>query len=347
MRKLISILCFFTGVLLLIVKLTAILVDPSTVSTGIFTQLIVVIVACALICVGWRVRNVSRKGSELRWYYLLLLLVGLTMTGFILMTVWVDNGLKQRTCVGVYNEPYKVWATRGLVTDGSDGSPVRVRNSIASISYAFEQGARGTEVDVHYDSAMRRFVVSHGDNYKKQNSTLLTLEALLDAVGDDGYFWLDWKKLRHLNGPQLQAALARLNRLVEHGDLRSRFYVEGEAPLPLLAVKNAGFQTIYDCHPMFDGNIFGPPLVDIFKAVYYFGGFTVMGMNSGTWSQPIYGPNTRRLLRNIPVFLYHLPDDVKFPKELVSCRNVRVVIIRQDINRFNFMIDSSAASSGS
>ena len=85
----------------------------------------------------------------------------------------------------------------------------------------------------------------------------------------------------------------------------------------------------------------GPVVADLFKAVYYFGGFTVMGLNSGTRSEPIYGPNTRCGLRNIPVFLYHLPDDVEFMEELVSSKDVRVIIIRQDINRFGFVPWSS------
>ena len=85
----------------------------------------------------------------------------------------------------------------------------------------------------------------------------------------------------------------------------------------------------------------GPVVADLFKAVYYFGGFTVMGLNSGTRAEPIYGPNTRCGLRNIPVFLYHLPDDVEFIEELVSSKDVRVIIIRQDINRFGFVPGSS------
>ncbi len=257
------------------------------------------------------------------------------------MISWVDYNLAQRTYIGVYNEPYKVWATRGLVTDGSDGSPVRVRNSIESISYAFDQGAKGSEVDIFYDPSLGVFVVSHNRHYEKPNGVILTLDTLFDTVGNDGYFWLDWKKLRHLDKDQLQAALARLEQLMGRGDLRDRVYIEGEAPLSLLTIKQAGFQTIYDCKPTFDSNIMGPVVIALFKAVYYFGGFTVMSLSSGTRAEPIYGPNTRCGLSNIPVFLYHLPDDVAFIDELVSSKDVRVIIIRQDINRFGFVAESS------
>ncbi len=259
------------------------------------------------------------------------------MTGFILTVAWVDHNLAQRTNASVYDAPHKVWATRGLVTDGSDGAPIRVRNSIESISYGFDRGARGTELDAYYDTEMSEFVVSHSHRYEKPNGALLTLGTLFEAVGEDGCFWLDWKNLRHLNRDQLQAALARLKQITDRGDLRNRVYVEGEAPFSLLAVRQAGFQTIYDCRPLLDSNILDPVIVDVFKAVYYFGGFTAMSLNSGTRTEPIYGRSTRIQLRNIPLFVYHVPDDMEFLKELASLRDVRVIIIQQDIDRFDFV----------
>jgi hypothetical protein len=335
MRNRVFILSLSTGISLLVAKLVAVLVDPESASTGLFPQLVVVFVAFALLRIAFG------KRPRLRWLPLILVTAGWIMTSFILLTSWVDHNLAGRTYTGVYDDPHKVWATRGLVTDGSDGSPIRVRNSIESISYAFNRGAKGTEVDVFYDPEMGVFVVSHSRRYEKPNGVLLTLDSLFDAVGGDGYFWLDWKKLRHLNGDQLKAALIRLQQITERADLRGRVYVEGETPLGLLAIKQVGFQTIYDCRPTFDSNIMGPVVTNLFKAIYYFGGFTVMGLNSGTGAEPIYGPNTRCGLRNIPVFLYHLPDDVAFIEELVSSKDVRVIIIRQDVNRFSFVAGHS------
>jgi hypothetical protein len=336
-----SLICFSTGISLLVAKIAALSIDPFSSLTGLFPQIVDAFVFLALLWVGFRARNVFGERTEVRWRPFLLVTAGWLMTGFILTNGWVDYNLAQRTYVNVYDEPHKVWATRGLVTDGSDGSPERVRNSIASISYAFEQGARGTEVDAFYDPGMGRFVVSHGSNYKKRNGVLLTLDTLFDAVGEDGCFWLDWKKLRYLNRNQLQAALTRLKQVTDRGTLRDRVYVEGAAPFSLLAVRQADFQTLYDCSPMLDSNILSPVLVDVFKAVYFFGGFTVMGMQSGTKAQPVFGPNTRCLLRNIPMFIYHVPDDMEFLKELASFRNVRVIIIRQDINHFEFVVENS------
>ncbi len=335
-----ALICFSTGISLLIAKIAAVSADPLSALTGFFSQITIAFVVLALVWAGMRARNAFGEKPGLQWR-LLLVTVGWLMTGFILTIGWVDHNLAQRTHANVYDEPYKVWATRGLVTDGSDGSPVRVRNSIESISYAFSQGARGTEVDIFYDPKKSKFIVSHSRGYEKPNGSLLPLDALFDAVGEDGYFWLDWKKLRHLKRNQLQAALTRLKQITDRGTLRDRVYVEGEAPFSLLVVRQAGFQTIYDCRPLLDSNILGPVIVDVFKAIYYFGGFTAIGMNSGTRNEPIFGPNTRCLLRNIPVFIYHVPDDLEFLKELASYSNVRVIIIRQDINRFEFVVENS------
>lgn len=332
-----SIVCFATGASLLTAKLAAVAANPSSASTGFFPQLVAVAVAFALFWAGLRTRSAPEGIPWLRRRALLLVTAGWVMTSFILTIAWVDHNLSQRTNAHIYNEPHKVWATRGLVTDGSDGAPVRVRNSIESISYAFDRRARGTELDVYYDTEMCEFIVSHSHRYEKPNGALLTLCTLFDAVGEDGCFWLDWKNLRQLDSAQLQAALAQLKQITDRGDLRNRVYVEGEAPFSLLPVKQAGFQTIYDCRPMLDTNILDPVLVDVFKAVYYFGGFTVMGMNSGTRAEPIYGPNTRIQLRNIPVFVYHVPDDMAFLEELASFKDVRVIILQQDIDRFDFV----------
>jgi len=332
-----SILCFAAGASLLIAKLAAVAANPMSASAGFLPHLVVVVVVFALLWAGLHARSAQGESSGLRRRALLLAAAGWVLTGFILTLAWVDHNLAQRTNANVYNEHHKVWATRGLVTDGSDGAPIRVRNSIESISYAFSRGARGTELDVHYDTQMCDFVVSHPRRYEKPNGALLTLGALFDAVGGAGYFWVDWKNLRHLDKSQFQDALARLNRITDRTDLRKRVYVKGEAPLSLLAVRQAGFQTLYDCKPLLDSNILAPVVVDVFKAVYYFGGFTAMCLNSGTRAEPIYGPGTRIQLRNIPLFLYHVPDDPEFLEEMASSKDVRVIIIQQDIDRFGFL----------
>ena len=118
MQNRVCILCLSTGMSLLVAKLSVVLVDPLSASTGLFPQLIVVFVAFALLRVGWRARIAFEKKPRLRWLPLLLVTAGWIMTSFILLIAWVDHNLAGRTYAGVYDNPHKVWATRGLVTDG-------------------------------------------------------------------------------------------------------------------------------------------------------------------------------------------------------------------------------------
>jgi len=53
-----------------------------------------------------------------------------------------------------------------------------------------------------------------------------------------------------------------------------------------------------------------------------------MGMDTGTADAPIYGPETRRLLRNVPLFLYHAPDDAAFLGELLGSPDIRVLLMQ-------------------
>ncbi|MBT7044157.1 MAG: hypothetical protein HN977_02095, partial [Gammaproteobacteria bacterium] len=100
-----------------------------------------------------------------------------------------------------YNGCHKVWTARGLYGNGID------QNSIESIGAAFDIGAEGVEVDVRYDKKMQDFIVSHDYPYNKKNGKILKLSELFDALGDNHYFWLDYKKLRHLNEEQTQQAI--------------------------------------------------------------------------------------------------------------------------------------------
>jgi hypothetical protein len=146
-------------------------------------------------------------------------------------------------------------------------------------------------------------------------------------VGKDGEFWLDLKKLRRLDKTQLAAAIAELEDLTAEGNLKQRFYVEGEDPINLRAFHRAGFLTIYDTHPLKDSNPLTPLASDLYKLIYYFGGHTVMGMNSGEGDALIYGPETQRALRNVPMFIYHTPDEDARLEHLLGAGDVRVILI--------------------
>jgi hypothetical protein len=330
--------------LLVAAKGVALGLDPVSLSPRILPNLWLGLVLMALVGAGRRELNRpagARRRSNALWFVLLL---GGLSTAHVAVIAWVDHHLGKRHHLGVYDDPFKVWSNRGLVQETNAILPNGKHNSIESVSLAFDRGAKGVEVDVFYDLELALFVASHDRPYHLQNGQLLSLRELLAAVGQRGEFWLDWKKLGHLDAEALEAARAELEELTAPGRLKERFYIEGEDPLNLGVFRRAGFKTIFDTRPQPDSSLFTTLLVDLYKALYYFGGHTVIGMDTGTAEAPIYGPETRRLLRNVPVFLYHAPDDTEFLGELLSHPDVRVVLLQNhSLARYGLLAPAPSA----
>ncbi len=261
------------------------------------------------------------------FYFLLLLVIV-----YFGLVFYVDMQLSKKDFSDSYNGCHKVWTARGLYGNGID------QNSIESIGAAFEKGAEGVEVDVRYDKKMQDFIVSHDYPYNKKNGKILKLSELFDAVGDNHYFWLDYKKLRYLNDEQTQQAIQRLFEISKKNNLKDRIYIENEAPVNLLKYRKAGLHTIFDTSPVPESRSFVSALmVNLYKMFFFFGDHSVMAMNYGELDDPIYGEHTRERLKNVPVFLYHLPVDEVLVDELLALKNVRAFIVgnNQSINFHN------------
>ena len=263
--------------------------------------------------------------------YLLLLLIGLSVVGYFSVTSYVNYKLDQRTEYPAYNSCHKVWSARGLYQKGVENGAME--NSIESVGLAFSGGGSGVEIDVRYDPEMKQFFVTHDYPYIPQkNGKLLTLKEMFDAVGSDGHFWLDYKNMRWLEPQQTRDAIARLIEITASGDLRKRVYVEGADPIKLPLYRQAGLNTIFDIHPPKDSLPITSFVMNIYKVAFYFGGHTVMGMAHGSVDEPIYGPDTQQSLGNIPLFLYHVPNDDGLLDRLIANKAVRVTLVGRDIS---------------
>jgi len=261
-------------------------------------------------------------------FYFLILLVG---TYFVL-SFYVDYQLAKKDYSDSYNDCRKVWSARGLYEN------FHQQNSIESIGRAFEEGAMGVEVDVRYDIQMQDFIVSHDYPYNKKNGKTLKLSELFEALGDDRYFWLDFKRLRHLSEQQTQDAIQRLYDISQKNSLYERIYVEGEAPIKLSRYREAGLHTIFDTHPVPESKVYLSELIiNLYKMVFYFGNHSVMGLEYGELNDPVFGPETQELLKNVPVFLYHLPVDEALIDDMLAVKNVRAFIVGDSVsvNYFN------------
>lgn len=251
-------------------------------------------------------------------FYLIILLV-LTYFGLLF---YVDYELSKTNYAESYNDCNKVWSSRGLYGDDID------QNSIESISAAFAEGAKGVKVDVRYDTGMKDFIVSEDFPYNKKNGELLKLSELFEAVGEENYFWLDFKKLRLLNDLQTQDAIQKLYDMSQQNSLYERLYVASEAPFKLAYYENAGLHTIFDSYSVPESkNYLSAFLINTYKIAYYFGNFSVMGMEYGDLNDPVFGPETREYLKHVPLFLYHVPENADLVDELMLIKSVRVMLV--------------------
>jgi len=296
------------------------------------SRALIILPVIVVIFICWRAGRYLKSDRPWRFMYwlplFLILSISLTMVSYEFVVAYAGFKLNQRQYTSELDDCFKVWATRGLVPN-SLITPNAEPNSIASIQRAFDHNAKGSEVDIFYDIDMKQYVVSHDRNpYRLKNGKILTLGELFDATGDRGYFWLDFKKLRYLNKDQLTEAVQELERLTKNNRLKQRVYVEGGAPFNLFAYKKAGFKTIFDTDPPANDSLFTPLLANLYKTVFYFGGFSVIGMNYGEIDNPIYGPRMRDALGEIPVFVYHVIDDKKLLEELSSLSAVQVLLAR-------------------
>lgn len=297
-------------------------------ATLILLAVLAVLLLVPLLVLSCLVRLYARR-DRLRRFRLPLAVVS---TVLLFVLAWhasialLDRELQGRTYPQVYDDCHKVWATRGLVLDAAANDST-AGNDAASVTRAFRHGARGVEIDIFYDPAMKRYVVSHNFPYDRKNGELLSLEKLLRSAGGDHFYWLDFKHLRHLDDEAVGDAVDRLVAIADTLEMdRSRIYVEGATPFHLAYFRDAGFRTIFDIQPLSDGHFMTPLVVNLYKAIFHFGRFDVLGMNYSYRGEPIYGPVTRQLLGDIPVFIYHIPDDVQLLQELSALPQVRVLL---------------------
>ncbi len=270
-----------------------------------------------------------------------LLFIVVCVAAFNGAVAYVDANMAERLEQRpTYDSCHKIWAARGLYETREE------QNSIAAMERAFALGAHGAEVDFHYDVAMNRFIISHDHPkkdaegnyvYPKKGEGILTLETFLKTVGSGHYFWLDYKNLGHISAEQTRIAIARLLSITDFDNIRERLYIEGSNPLLLSMYTDAGFRTILGIHPLPGSNPFSSIVINGYKIAYYFKNITALAMPYGKQvDDPIYDATAHRNLKDIPVFIFHTPDDAPTLRALMEIPEVRVVLVGKDlsINRY-------------
>ncbi len=253
----------------------------------------------------------------------------------ILVALWngtiyyIDNHIDQRYDKTVYNLKDKIWIARGLYNTRDE------EDSITSTKRAFDKGSLGVEIDFYYDPDMDRFIVAHDKPqkdsngkliYQKKDGKLLTLEELFLETGKDHYFYLDYKNLDRITEDQTKKAIKRLEKISKFDNIKQRVYIEGSNPLRVEQYTNAGFKTLLGIHPLPESNPLSSIVINGYKIAYYFRNITALAMGYGTKENPIYGEKTEKLLKGIPIFLFHTPMDEDFLRKLVEKEDVKQIL---------------------
>jgi len=247
---------------------------------------------------------------------------------------YVDYHMKQRiNQKKSYHECHKIWSARGIYANKEE------QNSIKSFSKAMKVGYKGLEVDFYYDTFLDKFIVSHDKptkdkqgelHYNLKNSKLLTLQELFESLGENGYFWLDYKNLDRLNKEDTLKAIQRLEEITKIYHIKERIYLEGCNPFSLSLYENAGFKTLLSFHPLPEDSPFTSISSNFFKMIYYFSNTTALAMQYGKVDNPKYNKITERNLKGIPQFIFHVPTDKELIQNLIQKKDIKVLLIGKD-----------------
>jgi glycerophosphoryl diester phosphodiesterase len=272
-----------------------------------------------------------------------LVVVILLIVSYHILLAYAEHQLERRQFSNVFQDCTKVWSARGLYNQRSE------QNSLQSMRRAFEHGAIGAEVDFHFDLELNQFIISHDHPkkdangkyiYPKKAGKLLTLEHFLAELGKDNYFWLDYKNLDKLNEQQTQQAIARLLKITQLNNMRERLYVEGSNPSILSKYTDAGFKTILAIFPLKQNNLLASLSLNIYKIGFSFYDLTAMAMGYGEVENSKYGNKAQNILGKIPVFMFHVPDDMQTIQSLVNNKLVPVILVGKDLSIDRFNINS-------
>jgi hypothetical protein len=155
------------------------------------------------------------KGIGLRWITLVLFSM---LLGWMISSCTKDPETTSREM--------KVWLHRV--------------NTIGKAQY-FQNSYSGFELDVHFDTVAKTFIVKHDAT----DTTTLTLATWLSSITDPSRlgFWLDFKNLDSLNKDKALTELLRIRQ--EFALTKETIVVESSDPINLAGFDQLNFRTSY------------------------------------------------------------------------------------------------------
>ena len=212
-----------------------------------------------------------------------------------------------------YSGEYKIWAHRGYWKQN-------LPNSIESYTKAFSLGARGIELDIHYNTDSKEYIVSHDYPYNPTNGRLLTLEAVLKRVGPMGCFWLDFKNLETLSKENARIAISTLYALLSAYRLTDKVILESKNPVNLAIASKAGLYTSYWIEPEAEDFFQFWLYIYLCKIFHIYGNFSAISMDYTYYSNKI-----EKIFAHVPIHLFTV-NDMTLVNRLMDKPEVKIIL---------------------
>ena len=230
------------------------------------------------------------------------------------LVLYVNISFSRLRVTPFYDDCSKVWGHAGY-------SKEYEVNSLPGYKQAFDLGAGGVELDVHYDLDLDRFIVSHDFPYDKRDGRLLKLEEVMTELAGRGYFWLDFKNLKRMKTREAKRAARRLSDLIQRFNLNNRVIVESKNALNLAVISRAGIPASYWINVNRKKEGFETKLrVFGFKAMFLYGRFSAFSLDHRN-----YTPYLQKTFKNLPVHLFTINNKEKILEYLYR-ENVKVIL---------------------
>ncbi|MCJ7501423.1 hypothetical protein MUP29_14360 [bacterium] len=230
------------------------------------------------------------------------------------LVLYVNRSFTRLKVTPFYDGCSKVWGHAGYFKDHG-------KNSLPGIRQAFDLGAKGVELDVHFDVESGRFIVSHNYPYKLKDGKLLLLEDVFRESGKRGYFWLDFKNLKRLRRKEARRSSRSLLDMLKTYDLEEKVIVESKSALNLSIFSKAGIHTSYWISVNREKDGFGTSLrVFSFKVMFLYGRFSAVSIDHRN-----YTPLVDETFSHLPVHIFTLNNEEEVLKYLYR-KNVKVIL---------------------
>lgn len=228
------------------------------------------------------------------------------------------------TITPFYDGCQKVWAHRGF-------AKIKAGNSIPAFEQAFALGAKGVELDIHYDAQQDRFVISHNYPYDLKDGKLLFLDEVFVAVGQQGYFWIDFKNLQHMSRSEAESVAPKLIALLTKYNLQHKIIVESKSAGNLTAFSQRGIATSYWLGGVNrqTGTVARLGKIFSYKLRFLRGHFSAISIDAENFT-----PEMQSAFSNVPVHLFTLDD----PNEILryqAIKNIRIILSNENFYQLN------------